>query len=279
MLGGFGRFTAVTQIEHDTYPPQQHVLRDLRAEFEQRGDGLGYGWLPVVDFIRNPSGSVHAGVVATLVDLLGGGLAATTVAPDWIATADLTLHLLPRPAGDEVEGVARVLRAGRTTAVIEVDLRDSFGPLGLATMSFARLVRRDDNPQVPAPGTAGRGTLALPDSRLTRPVVDQIGFSVVDASVGEIELPVTPYIGNTLGAVQGGVVATAIVVATDAIAGAKAGAPVETVDLQVTYLSLVKAGPLRTVAHLVDANTADVSVVDANGRVATAATAVAVSTG
>ncbi|MGZ8765435.1 MAG: PaaI family thioesterase [Acidimicrobiia bacterium] len=266
----------MSQIEHDTYPPAQHVLRDLRAEFEQRGDGLGYGWLPIVDFIRNPSGSVHAGVLATLVDLLGGGLAATTVAPDWIATADLTLHVLPRPAGNEVEAVARVLRAGRTTAVIEVELHDDAGALGLATMSFARLIRREDNPQVPPPGTSGRGTLALPDSRLIRRVVDQIGFVTVDAAAGEIELPLTPYIGNTLGAVQGGVVATAIVVATDAIVGAKAGTRVETVDLQVTYLSLVKAGPLRTVAHLVDANTADVSVLDANGRVATSATAVAV---
>jgi uncharacterized protein (TIGR00369 family) len=266
----------VTQIEHETYPPQEHVLRDLRAEFEQRGDGLGRGWLPVVDFIRNPSGSVHAGVLAILVDLLGGGLAATTVAPDWIATADLTLHVLPRPAGDEIEAVARVLRAGRTTAVIEVDLHDDAGALGLATMSFARLIRRDDNPVVPTPGTSGRGTLALPDSRLIRPVVDQIGFVTLDAAAGEIELPLRPYIGNTLGAVQGGVVATAIVVATDAIVGAKAGVPVETVDLQITYLSLVKAGPLRTTAHLVDPSTADVSVVDANGQVATAATAVAV---
>jgi uncharacterized protein (TIGR00369 family) len=268
----------MSQIDHETYPPQQHVLRDLRAEFEQRGDGLGYGWLPVVDFIRNPSGSVHAGVLATLVDMLGGGLAATTVAPDWIATADLTLHVLARAAGDEVEGVARVLRAGRTTAVIEVELRDALGALGVATMSFARLNRRDDNPVVPAPGTTGRGTLALPESRLRMPILDQVGFSVVDASVGAVELPITPYIGNTLAAVQGGIVATAVAVATDAIVGEKVGAPVETVDLQITYLSLVKNGPLRTTAHLVDDATADVSVLDATGRVATVATAVAVPT-
>jgi uncharacterized protein (TIGR00369 family) len=266
----------VSQIEHDGYPPEQHVLRDLRVEFEQRADGLGYGWLPVDGFVRNPSGSVHAGVLATLVDLLGGGLAATTVAPDWIATADLTLHVLPRPAADEVEGVARVLRAGRTTAVIEVELRDAVGALGIATMSFARLIRRDENPVVPPPGSSGRGTLASAGSRLTEPIVDRVGFAVVEASAGIVELPLTPYVGNTLAAVQGGVVATAVAVATDAIVGAKSGVPVETVDLQITYLSLVKDGPLRTSAHLVDPRTADVSVLDAIGRVATAATAVAV---
>ncbi len=266
----------MTQIQHESYPPEQHLLRDLRVEFEQRDDGRGYGWLPVSEFIRNPSGSVHAGVLATLVDMLGGGLAATAVAPDWIATADLTLHLLPRPAGDEVEGVARLLRAGRTTAVIEVELRDELGALGLASMSFARLIRRDDNPVVPRPGSAGRSTLALPNSRLTEPLLDQIGFAVIDASAGEIELPLSSYIRNTLDAVQGGVVATAIVVATDAIVGTNAGVPVETVDLQITYLSLVKDGPLRTTARLVEPNTADVSVVDAAGQTATTATAVAV---
>jgi uncharacterized protein (TIGR00369 family) len=269
----------VTQIEHGTYPPRQHVLRDLRVEFEQRTDGTGHAWLPVTEFVRNPSGSVHAGVLATLVDMMGGGLAAATVQPDWIATADLTLHVLPRAAGDDVEGIARVLRAGRTTAVIEVELRDEGGTLGLATMSFARLVRRDDNPVIPTPGTGGRGTLALPDSHLAEPLVDRLGFVTVDASAGSIELPLTPYIGNTLDAVQGGVVATAIVVAADAIVGVKAGIPVETVDLQITYLSLVKDGPLRTTAHLVDQHTADVSVLDAGGRVTTAATAVAVNAG
>ncbi len=264
------------QIEHESYPPLQHVLRDLRIEFEMRADGTGHVWLPVSEFVRNPTGSVHAGVLATLVDLMGGGLAAATVQPDWIATADLTLHVLPRPAGDEVEGVARVLRAGRTTAVIEVELHDDRGALGIATMSFARLPRRADNPVLPTPGVGGRGTMALPDSHLTEPIVDRLGFAVVDAASGAIELPLGSYIVNTLGAVQGGIVATAAVVAADTIVGWNAGHVVEVCDLQITYLALVKAGPLRTTARLIDPNTADVSILDSTGRVTTVATAVAV---
>jgi uncharacterized protein (TIGR00369 family) len=273
----------VTQIEHDTYPPREHVLRDLRVEFEQQADGTGHAWLPVTEFVRNPSGSVHAGVLATLVDLMGGGLAAATVQPDWIATADLTLHVLPRPAGDEVTGVSKVLRAGRTTAVIEVELHDDAGALGIATMSFARLPRRADNPILPTPEAGGgRGSMALPDSHLTEPIVDRLGFEVVDAANGAVELALDSYFVNTLGAVQGGIVATAAVVATDAIVGAHSSdtptpGPVEVCDLQITYLALVKAGPLRTTAHLIDPATADVSILDATGRVTTVATAVAVS--
>jgi uncharacterized protein (TIGR00369 family) len=267
---------ALTQIEHDTYPPRDHVLRDLRVEFEQQADGTGRAWLPVTEFVRNPSGSVHAGVLATLVDLMGGGIAAATVQPDWIATADLTLHVVPRPVGDEVEGVSRVLRAGRTTAVIEVELRDDAGALGIATMSFARLPRREGNPILPAPAPGSRGTMALPDSHLTEPIVDRLGFDVVDAPSGAVELELDSYFVNTLGAVQGGIVATAAVVAAEAIVGAHAEATVEACDLQITYLALVKAGPLRTTAHLIDPTTAHVWILDATGRVTTVATAVAV---
>jgi uncharacterized protein (TIGR00369 family) len=266
----------VTRIDHDSYPPAEHVLRDLRAEFEQHGDGRASAWLPVDEWVRNPSGSVHAGALATLVDLLGGGLAAVTVAPDWIATADLTLHTLSRAAGPEVRAGARVLHAGRTTAVIEVGLDDATGPLGLATMSFARLARREDNPTLPPSAGTGRSSLRLDDSGLREPLVDRTGFVVVDPARGEVELPLTPYVGNSLGAVQGGVIATAVAVAADAAVAVRAGAPAETVDLQITYLSLVKEGPLHTEARLVDDHTADVSVFDGGGRLATSASAVAV---
>ena len=50
--------------------------------------------MPVVPELCTADGSVRAGALATLVDVIGGGLAATVAHPDWIATADLTLHLV-----------------------------------------------------------------------------------------------------------------------------------------------------------------------------------------
>ena len=69
-------------------------------------------------------GRVRAGILATLVDAIGGGLAAYAAAPGWIATADLDLQLIGaldrrRPT---VDAIGRVLRAGRSTVVIAVDL-------------------------------------------------------------------------------------------------------------------------------------------------------------
>ncbi|HZJ26495.1 MAG TPA: PaaI family thioesterase [Acidimicrobiia bacterium] len=243
----------MTAIEEDSYPPAAHVLRDLRVEFEQRGDGTASAWLPAVGWVRNPSGSVHAGVLATLVDLLGGGLAAVTVQPDWIATADLTLHVLPRAAGDEVRASATVIHAGRRTAVMEVELGDDRGPLGLATMSFARLPRRDANPVVAPSRGGGRATLMLASSGLSEPIVDRLGFAVRDPARGVTELAVTPYVSNSLGAVQGGVLATAAAVAADAALSVACDAVVETCDLQVTYLALAKVGPVCTRATMLEA--------------------------
>src|SRR5215472_3866755 len=133
------------------YPPTEHMLRDLRFTFEHDTDGQrSWAWMPVVPEICTDLGHARAGALATLVDVIGGGLAASAAAPSWIATADLTLHVVGGAApGSVVEARGTVLRAGRTTVVIEVGLRDDGGrSIGIATMSFSVLPRRDTNPQV-----------------------------------------------------------------------------------------------------------------------------------
>ena len=108
------------------YPPDHHLLRDLRFSFEHDADGRrSRAWMPVVPELCTDTGHARIGALATLVDVIGGGLAAGAAAPDWIATADLTLHVVhaARP-GSVVEARAEVLRSGRTTVVIEVELVD-----------------------------------------------------------------------------------------------------------------------------------------------------------
>ncbi|HTD50593.1 MAG TPA: Rieske 2Fe-2S domain-containing protein, partial [Acidimicrobiia bacterium] len=117
-----------------TYPPDRHLLRDLRLTFEHSGghDGghdhrTSRAWMPIVAELLASDGTVRAGALATLVDVIGGGLAATVAHPNWIATADLTLHLAGAATHGSVEARARVAHAGRTTVVIEVDLHDHTG--------------------------------------------------------------------------------------------------------------------------------------------------------
>jgi uncharacterized protein (TIGR00369 family) len=230
------------------YPPDQHLLRDLRFSFEHDDAGRrSRAWMPVVAELCTDLGTARAGAIATLVDVIGGGLAASAAAPDWIATADLTLHLVgaARP-GATVAAFASVLRAGRTTVVIEVSLTDEDDrALGYATMSFAVLPRRDINPDVAAVRPVS-STMALPDSRLRRPLLDELGVDVRDAGQGVIEVPVGEWCLNSMGAMQGGVVATVAEVAAETAVRAATGAPLVVNDLYVTYLGFGKVGPVTS---------------------------------
>src|SRR5947207_15734621 len=111
------------------------MLRDLALTVEHHEDGTSLGRLPVVDALLDDHGQVRAGILATLVDAIGGGLAAYAAAPGWIATADLDLQLFGTRTGltglRVVDATGRVLRAGRSTVVLAVDLTAASEPIGL----------------------------------------------------------------------------------------------------------------------------------------------------
>ncbi len=240
--------------------------------------------MPVVPELCADDGSVRAGALATLVDVIGGGLAATAAQPDWIATADLTLHVVGAATTGSVTADARVVHAGRTTVVIEVELHDHTDrEIGLATMSFARLPRREENPDIRASMSAGPSTMALPTSHLDAPLVDMLGARVVDAARGELEVPVGEWSLNSLGAMQGGAVAIVIDAAAEAAIRAATSERLVVTDLQVTYLALGRVGPIRTRVDVLGASAgqarARVELVDAGSqsRVTTLARVVATS--
>ncbi|HEY3721893.1 MAG TPA: PaaI family thioesterase [Acidimicrobiia bacterium] len=272
----------MTQAPTGQYPPPEHILRDLRLSVEHRPDGTSTAWIPVTPHVCNPSGSPRAGVLAILVDVVGGGLAAVAVRPDWIATADLTLHLIPSVVTGEIEARGRVVRQGRTTVVVEVALGTSDGAsLGLATMSFAVLPHRAENLSIDQVERVNRMTMATNGSGLRDAFHERVQLAVVDAATGAIELPRTDYILNSMGAVQGGMVAAVADAAAVAAIGHAVGGPVESVDLQITYLALAKVGPIRTRSAVLSASetfgSAHVEIVDtgAGNRLTTVARVVA----
>lgn len=264
------------------YPPPRHLLRDLRLTFEHDDPRHSRAWLPVVPEVCGPDGTVRAGVLATLVDVIGGGLAATAAAPDWIATADLTLHVVDGPRVGVVEARASVLRAGRTTVVLEVDLVDGGARnVGVATMSFAVLPRRETNPDISSVRRPGSSTMATSESRLGKPFVDALGVRVVDAHAGVVDVPVTDWARNSMGAFQGGAVGAVVEAAAETALRHASSAPLVVTDLHLTYLSFGRVGPLRTrtevLAVSVDRGVARVELFDtgADARVTTVARVVA----
>ena len=279
------------------YPPEHHFFHDLALSVFEMGTTTGRAALSIVPEIRGPLGGVSAGAVATLVDVVGGGLAARAAQPDWIATADLTLHLVAAPAEGAVVASAQVLRAGKTTVVISVDLdhyadghlagfdpsRPSDGRVGVATMTFAVLPRRDGNPDI---STMEAGSSTAPSPLLTgggfaRPFVEEIGIEVRDAAAGALTVPIEEYVHNSFAAMQGGIVALVACCAADAALTEACGATVETRDLQLTYLAQARIGPVLTEATVMaatrDSGSARVTLVDAgnDGRVTATAGVVA----
>ena len=254
------------------YPPAQHMLRDLRVEFEH-GEGESRAWIPAQVYSADRAGNVRLGVLATLVDVIGGGLAALAAAPGWIATADLTVHRLRPVAADGSSMLAahgRVLRSGRTTVVIECRVAttsDVDRPAAIATMTFAVLERRDTNPVLdPNPGPPVRQTMALEHSKLPGRVLDVLG--IASDRPGRATLTMSDYVVNSLGSVQGGALATLAEFAAETLNPAIAST---TVELQLDYLSLAKTGPIVATATDLGGGVARVEITDAAGRGTTSA--------
>lgn len=242
-----------------SYPPPDHVLRDLALEVEGRPDGTATGWLPVTPAVLAPDGRVEPGALAILVDVIGGGLSIRSVLPNWVATADLTLQLVDTHvvAGDVVEATAAVVRKGRTTLVVELDLHAAGAAVGWGSMTCAVLPRRDDTPAWPDPSEeVTRTAFASDGSGFRVPLVDALGARVVEAGV--VELPWSEYVRNSFGALQGGVVAM-----LGALAGRSAlGQDTPVLDLHVAYVAQARTGPFVARAEVLGPGAATVRIVD-----------------
>ncbi len=276
------------------YPPAEHILTDLGIEAEVSSLSTAKVRIPATPSIAGADGGVRAGVLALLVDVVGGAVAVRSVLPDWMATADLTLQTVGRAVGPWVEARATVLRRGRTTLVVEAlvfntdedgteVVSDGAGPAPVAWASMTFTILPGRNP------STDRARLEEPPVRwvfgggtLDRPLTEALSIDVVDAAGGRVSMPMHGYVANSFGAVQGGVMALLADVAGGAAVGAAAGGgggPSVVTDLEVTYLALGRVGPVESRATVFagddgGSRCAVVELVDrgADGRMTTVAT-------
>ena len=238
------------------YPPERHVLRDLRLWSERGESGTRTG-LELVPGLLGPTGEVRLGVLATLADVAAGELAVRSARPGWVATSDLVLHRLRGLRSARLEARPALVRRTRSTIVLEVTLADGAADaLGLATMTFAVLPAREGQRHMGVGHDTPRTDFALPGSGLDGPLVERIGARCLDAAAGRFELALEPYVGNSLGALQGGVVALLVDLAAEAAGGAALGSPCIARDMALNYLALAREGPVRTGATVLRADAA-----------------------
>lgn len=113
---------------------QQLALRDV----EHPGADLAIE----LDFdsrLTNPRGALQGGLVASLADIVAGRAIVAAAPLDSAATIDLTIHYLQGITVGPARAAGRVVRRGRSLAVVNVDILDvGSGELcAVATVAFA----------------------------------------------------------------------------------------------------------------------------------------------
>lgn len=272
------------------YPPPGHVLGALGIEVLVDEERAARARLEAGPHVVGPDGSVRTGVVATLVDVVGGVIGARVLRPDWMATADLTVHRVGGLAGPLLEASGSVVRRGRSTMVVRSEVRTGPAgdaplagePVAVATTTFAVLPARDGAEPVALEPLPVRTRLAGP--ALEQAVVDAAGLSVRDEASGAVVLPLAEHVRNSFGALQGGMTALVAEASAASALGGALGRPATVADLHLTYLTAARVGPVTATAEVLAAppgarwGTARVALVDDGdgGRPVALASAVAV---
>ena len=245
----------------EAYPPPVHVLRDLGLDVEVLEGGMTRGRLEARVAPHEDTGAlVPFGVVSTAVDILAGAVCGRAIVPDWMATSVMSLHLGDVVADREVVLDAAVLRAGRSSVTVEVEVIQG-DPVGSALLTFSRLPRRATTLVLPDAGGApgdryGFGDLDAASGRIAT------GIDGFDAAIGcrsdlgdptRLEADVSPYVRNSFGAVNGGVVAAvADAAGRHAVEhGTGVTGPWRTLDLTANLLGQGRHGPMTTSARVV----------------------------
>jgi acyl-coenzyme A thioesterase PaaI-like protein len=187
------------------------------------------------------AGVLRPSVLLTWADSLTGSLANEFTLPSVCMTVDLDVRVVrPIPAGTEVTGVGRILKTGRTVTVGEATFTVDGEPVAVSLASFVASPRPQD-----VAVSAVRGAQRLqgrPAVEPPAPVAELLGARRVEPGV--VEADRHERILNWAETVQGGAVAA---LAEEAVLS-QLDPPVPTA-LAVRYLSSVRDGPMRAVAH------------------------------
>lgn len=233
-----------------TYPPPQHILRDLLLTSYWVSDTQIRFVAPLADAIRDASGAAATGPICAMVDLVLAHRSMHEAEGDWIGTLDLAMHRAAPLRQGPVVITADVVRRGGRLITTRCEISDGEGDenpstlCGTATGTFRRMARelsRDD--ETTFDRTLGvRSRWSRDDSGFETSVAEKVGLSLIGPGV--IELEKSPYVTNSFGTVNGGT--TAILVAATAESVVDGGFVAS--DVAVRYVGRAGEGSVRASA-------------------------------
>lgn len=98
-------------------------MADLGVEPTAVEPGVVHTTMKLAQRHQQHTGVVHAGVMASMADHSMGAAAQTLAAEGhWVLTAELKTSLLRSAAGERLECIARVLKAGRRLSFTEAEV-------------------------------------------------------------------------------------------------------------------------------------------------------------
>jgi acyl-coenzyme A thioesterase PaaI-like protein len=198
-------------------------------------------------------GALRASVVTFVVDVVAGVTLDTD--PDaWTFTTDLTLRMRSAPAPGRITAAGTILRQGRRSAHVRVDVVDELGSaFATSALGFAHVPRKHGDPPKPIVSPQDLAARFSARDRLERPLRDEAGIVSIDPSAGVVELAVRPEVCNPAGTIQGAMVALVAEAATEDLLGST-GRPVVVTELDIRYLGQATVGPVRSRCQLLEAD-------------------------
>ncbi len=125
--------------EHDeVIDSGDHVIQQLNLrDVQHPGADLAME-MDIHDRVTNPRGALQGGLLATLVDVVAGRAVLDDGPRESVATADMTIHYLRGVTVGPALATAKVVRRGRTLAVVSVEVTDvgSGSLCALGTVAF-----------------------------------------------------------------------------------------------------------------------------------------------
>lgn len=234
------------------------IFREFGLVIEAREDDL-WGEAPISSGMHlDDSGALRMAMLVTWADMIFGVIAIKAIAPSVPVTLEMDIHLFrPVRAIERIGMRARLSKAGKTVLVFGIDFYGDQGEhLGFGHSMFMALP--DPNFSLPPGDWAVRRFAERRGELLAQPLAQRVGCATSEP--GRAVLPKQRNIGNTTGAINGGILAVPIEDA--ALSAAPPGASLA--SLLIRYLRPVREGPAVAVAD-VEGDLARVEVFDGQG--------------
>jgi len=157
-----------------------------------------------------------------------------------------------------ISGHGRLIRCGRTSIVVGVDIFNEIDKLdkkpmsvGQSLITYSRLASEGRGLRIKSGGDRHRAMrFSLGKTPLKQLLVEKVGIQIINQARGQLGIGMTAYVRNSLNSLQGGIIALLADLAGQLTLSKMTGKTWQTRDLSIHYMTPGIKGPFETTAKL-----------------------------